>query len=148
MLISAVARLRLGDRPGALRDLSRARALCRHVGDLEPLLLLPTDERDALLDEAGYQLLDVSRRRLAEVGPRWPEHAELIELTSREAVVLEAMTQHETAPAVARTLSVSVNRVKKQMVAVYEKLGVHDRGAALLRARRPGSSPTSTPDAV
>ena len=69
------------------------------------------------------------------------DHGELVVLSAREAVVLGAMVEHETLAEVADALVVSPNTVKKQARAVYAKLGVHDRQAALLEAHRLGILP-------
>lgn len=130
----------------ALEDLRRAHALGRHVGTLEPYLLLG-EQRTALLDAAGRRLAEDETAALERTPPVYPASASIVRLTPRELVVLTEMGRHDTAAAVARTLSVSVNTVKKQMVSIYAKLGVHDRGSALIRAHRLGllPAPTVTP---
>ncbi|WP_435770204.1 LuxR C-terminal-related transcriptional regulator [Nocardioides sp. SYSU DS0651] len=124
--------------PAATEEFRRAHALGTHTGGLEPYLLLGPERLDELLTASGLDLPADVRRRLAGQRRPYPESVSLVRLTPRELVVLREMDRHATAAGIARAQSVSVNTVKKQMVSVYAKLGVHDRAAALLRARRLG----------
>ncbi|WP_436697919.1 LuxR C-terminal-related transcriptional regulator [Nocardioides sp. BYT-33-1] len=146
LVVSARALHTVGRTGEALEDLRRAHALGGHVGSLEPYLLLGED-RHALLAEAGLALREEERAALDRTPAVYPASATFVRLTPREVVVLTEMGRHETAAAVARSLTVSVNTVKKQMVSIYAKLGVHDRGSALIRAQRLGllPAPTVTP---
>ena len=137
LVVSALAFHQLERTADAVEDLRRAHALGRHTGSLEPYLLLG-EHRGGLLAAAGLCLDERDRLAVEATPPVYPASATLIELTPRELVVLREMARHDTTAAVARTLSVSVNTVKKQMVSVYAKLGVHDRASALVRARRLG----------
>ncbi|WP_408898037.1 LuxR C-terminal-related transcriptional regulator [Nocardioides sp. R1-1] len=146
LMLSARGLHAIGRTPEAVEDLRRAHALGGHVDSLEPYVLLG-DERATLLATAGLHLGDDQTALLDRVAPVYPASASFVQLTPRERVVLAEMARHETAAAVARSLSVSVNTVKKQMVSIYAKLGVHDRGSALIRAHRLGlvPAPTVTP---
>lgn len=107
----------------------RAHALADHSGIDSACLRVP----------AGV----CGRRHDHPVEGRWPfpERAELIVLSPREARVLSLMREHETLAAIAKALTVSINTVKKQSVAIHSKLGVRDRRAALIRAESLGLLP-------
>jgi LuxR family maltose regulon positive regulatory protein len=56
-------------------------------------------------------------------------------LTGREHVVLAQLTSQQSLDEVAVYLSVSVNTVKTHVRAIYAKLGVNNRRAAVVAAR-------------
>lgn len=59
-------------------------------------------------------------------------------LTERELDVLTAISQGLSNPAIARTLYLSLSTVKTHIKAVFAKLGVGDRAAAVDAAHRRG----------
>lgn len=82
----------------------------------------------ALLDRA------LARHRLA--GARIARSAELVEqLSERELAVLRYLPSTLSLPEIARELYVSPNTVKTQAGAIYRKLGVGSRAAAVQAAR-------------
>jgi two-component system nitrate/nitrite response regulator NarP len=58
----------------------------------------------------------------------------LAELTERELEVLELLAQGATNNAIAQTLFISANTVKRHLKAIFHKLGVHTRAAATAKA--------------
>jgi len=78
-------------------------------------------------------IAELDRRIVAE---RAPEPAHAVELTPRELTVLELLGAGLTAIAIARRLGISARTVHKHLERVYGKLGVTDRLAAVLVARR------------
>ncbi|MFC5727383.1 MULTISPECIES: helix-turn-helix transcriptional regulator [Nocardioides] len=138
LAISALALHAEGKHSMAHEDFRHAHALGCHTGSLEPYLLMDPETRRELMAATGLSLDPEADRLLAMSQPVYPRSAAVTRLTPRELVVLREMAHQETAAGVARALSVSVNTVKKQMISVYAKLGVHDRASALMRARRLG----------
>lgn len=105
-----------------------------------PMILatVPREDVWALVDHAP-----TARAVLQELDERGvqslvPERVELVTLSQRERVVLEALVEHDTNDRIARALFVSVNTVKTQLRAVYAKLGVNNRREAVLAARERG----------
>ena len=66
---------------------------------------------------------------------------EMVELTPREQVVLEAIATSRTIEDIARSLHVSVNTVKSQTRSLYRKLGVRSRDEAVHSASIRGVLP-------
>jgi LuxR family transcriptional regulator, maltose regulon positive regulatory protein len=138
LVTSSLALREQGETGMSLEAFRRAHALTVESGSLQPLLLMSAEVRRELLDATGLALAPEVVARLDATRPIYPEHAELVQLTPREREVLRQMRHHTTAVELARTLSVSVNTVRKQMVSLYAKLDVHDRASALLRAQALG----------
>jgi LuxR family maltose regulon positive regulatory protein len=61
-------------------------------------------------------------------------------LSERELTVLRYLASRLTCAEIARELYLSVNTVRSHVKAVYRKLGVHSRSAAVERARAIGAS--------
>ncbi|HIY66848.1 MAG TPA: LuxR C-terminal-related transcriptional regulator [Candidatus Agrococcus pullicola] len=138
LLIEAAASLAMGDRATAMTAFERGLLLARDIGTLSPFASMP---RPALIRLAGMvegSFTAAEYELITSIRAPYPETGELVTLTGRELTVLQAMNEHATLVEIARSLTVSVNTVKKQAVAVYAKLGVHDRASALLKARRLG----------
>ncbi len=64
--------------------------------------------------------------------------AELLGLSKREVQVLDRLAEGATAREVGAALFVSHETVRSHLKRIYRKLGVHDREAALRRAREEG----------
>ncbi|WP_293696353.1 LuxR C-terminal-related transcriptional regulator [uncultured Agrococcus sp.] len=138
LLLEAATSLAMDDLTAALTAFERGRLLARDIGTLSPFASMP---RPALIRLAGMaegSFTGAEYERITSTRAPYPESGELVTLTGRELTVLQAMTEYATLVDIARSLTVSVNTVKKQAVAVYAKLGVHDRASALLEARRLG----------
>lgn len=138
LMIAAVAQLSVGDHSAAVTSFTRAHALAGHVRTLIPYALIPAEDREALLQLSQIELLADARARVAQIRTVYPRRAQLIVLTGREEAVLAELARTDSFAAIATTLTVSVNTVKKQAASVYSKLGVHDRLAALARAHQLG----------
>ncbi|WP_345524808.1 helix-turn-helix transcriptional regulator [Nocardioides endophyticus] len=132
--IHALASHLLGRPEAAHESFRQTLSLSADTGDLEALLVFPTEVRHELLSETGSTLDAETTRLLDSVACPYPRCAELVALSEREREVLTQLQRHETAADLARTLTVSVNTIKKQLVSLYAKLEVHDRSAALVRA--------------
>ncbi|GAA3835339.1 MULTISPECIES: helix-turn-helix transcriptional regulator [Brevibacterium] len=141
VLLKAASAHEMGDIDTARLTMARAVSLAASANTLMPYTALPRDVCRALLALVDH---DLGERDLSLIDAHrqpYPDRGELVVLSAREAVVLGAMVEHETLAEVADALVVSPNTVKKQARAVYAKLGVHDRQAALLEAHRLGLLP-------
>jgi LuxR family maltose regulon positive regulatory protein len=138
LMIKSLALHDLGKHRESRASLQRAQAIAADTGNLEPFLLVPREIRAELLAAAGVRLDAVAAGLVSNGRPIYPARAELVQLSPRELEVLRQMRGHDTVAGLARSLNVSVNTVKKQLVSLYAKLDVHDRSSALLRAQRLG----------
>ena len=143
LMIKAAAAMSMGDPEGASKAFASASALATESGSLLPYAMLSRESFRALLEVSDAPLSANSIARIESVNDPWPVGGELVSLTPRELSVLLALEEHETLAAIADAFTVSLNTVKKQAAAVYAKLGVHDRGSALLKAHRLGMLPDS-----
>lgn len=134
----ALASREVGDAAQAHEMFRRAHVLSTDTGNAQPLLLVPVDVRSELLEATGLRLDTDVLADLDTMRPPYPERADMVRLSPREREVLRQIAYPGTAADIARTLTVSVNTVKKQLVSLYLKLGVSDRASALLRAEALG----------
>lgn len=135
LMIQAAGALAMGDVCGGKNLFDRATGLAEHAHIQGATLLVPQSVADAFSDPSMAP--DRGGSSIAPIRP-YPEAVTTVRLSPREAAVLELFADHSSIAEMARTLTVSVNTVKKQTVSIYAKLGVHDRSAALLRARQLG----------
>lgn len=77
---------------------------------------------------------------LVRVRPELDVAADL-RLTPRQLAVLGLLAEGHTAIGIARRLTIAERTVRKHLEGAYAKLGVHDRLAAVLRARDTGLLP-------
>lgn len=145
--------------PDSSVDAEHAVALARRATTMLGLAFALTVAGDVLLDgapERGRELLDEARRLVQRcpdpgitlpllertaakhrvVHSRPPSTAGLVEhLSERELVVLRYLPSSLSLAEIARELYVSLNTVKTQSSAIYRKLGVTSRRAAVQAAR-------------
>lgn len=136
-MVQAAASLALGRTAEATAAFRQGAALAQATGNLAAYLNLQPRVREELARLTDVRLDALHEQLPARPSP-WPEQLALVALTPRETAVLRQMPHHDSVAGIARALSVSVNTVKKQLVSVYAKLGVHDRKDALLRAEQLG----------
>ncbi|GHC99658.1 hypothetical protein GCM10008096_02050 [Zhihengliuella salsuginis] len=141
LLVTAAAAEQLGDHRGADAAFSAAVALSGTTGLMATVVKLPRSVRRTLLERHRRALSEDSLERLFEFREVFETSVEPVRLTPRERVVLKEMARSTTLQEIAKKLTVSANTVKKQAISVYSKLGVHDREAALERARALGLLP-------
>ncbi|PFG17454.1 regulatory LuxR family protein [Propionicimonas paludicola] len=119
-------------------------SLCSAHSYWLPIGLLPANVRDALLDCVESQpgagrLIDTkvlkALRQLPRVGESLPR---AISLTKREQILLPLLASSESVPDIAATLQVSVNTVRKQVVALRAKFGATSRSELVRKARDSG----------
>lgn len=81
--------------------------------------------------------LELHRARLTPAQNKTADHiAASLNLTNRERVVLDLMSEGHTTTAIARRLAVSSRTISKHQQNLYRKLGVADRLKAILIAQR------------
>ncbi|WP_069387171.1 helix-turn-helix domain-containing protein [Cellulosimicrobium cellulans] len=132
-LVLAAAQLRLGRVDDALVAAQTADDLGLVARFPRAVALLPEEDREALTQAGAL--------RAADVLPALPapsRDVSLVRLTRREDVVLHALAEGGTMPAVARRLGVSVHTVRSQASSLYAKLGATSRAEALARAEHLG----------
>jgi len=138
LVLESWAALESGQTSLAVRAFRAARRVAGEQGALRSFAHLPGAVRDALVLESGVPFDDHELARLATTGQVVPAAGRLVPLTPRERTVLTLLDEHGTTREVADALTVSVNTVRKQVLSIYAKLGVHDREAALRRAHELG----------
>lgn len=138
LLIAASAHLALGAPEDAAKAFTGAHTLAEQADTLSPYTRMAARVRAALFQLGGIELNPQAAELLTTARDVYPEAGELVVLTAREDVVLAQMILHDTIPAIAEALTLSVNTIKKQTVSIYAKLGVSDRASALARAHRIG----------
>jgi LuxR family maltose regulon positive regulatory protein len=135
LLLGAVGALRRVDSPNAQRLVNQALDLYGETGNLRPFAAIPAADRAALFALADRGVDPDDAVVLARQAPVYPEHLALIELSPHEQSVLDALVNTSSRQAIASSLFVSVNTVKTQLAAVYQKLGSSTREEALRKAR-------------
>ena len=138
LVLEAWAALDVKQSALAIRAFRTARRLADEQGALRSFAHLPPAVRDTLCELSGLRFDDDELTRLSTLGRVIPAPARLVPLTPRERTVLMMLDEHDTTRDVADALTVSVNTVRKQVLSIYAKLGVHDREAALRRAHELG----------
>lgn len=137
LLLGAAAALRV-DEPSALAHARRAYDLHLAHGADAHRIFVPVADRRMLAEAARSNGDDDLASYLAAETPEMvavgQETTRPMTLTSRERVVLAALTVSGSREAIARALSVSPNTVKTQLRSIYRKLGVTTRAAALRAA--------------
>ncbi|GAB3158328.1 hypothetical protein GCM10027059_02880 [Myceligenerans halotolerans] len=123
-------------RAGALRELARAVALSDRVGGALPYWSTSPEVLRAVARDASEPV----RERIAQVLSRRgvPVTPEFVVVPDRQLVVLHRLADGLTSAEVAEASFVSHNTVKTQIRGIYQRLGVHNRTAALQRARELG----------
>jgi LuxR family maltose regulon positive regulatory protein len=128
----------LQDRPReALAALRRAIALAGTTGARRPFTLVPHEP----LLEAAAALSAGEAARLRSVLVSLPQLVRPrvdAELSRRERIILQHLATGRTLTSIAQSLHVSRNTVKSQTSAIYRKLGVSSRQAAVEQAVRLG----------
>lgn len=136
-LIAAAAAWGCGLRGEAIAALSEAASLIKeyHLPSLllgvpfEPLREVATAARDSGSADVLH---------LIEGIPPPARATRYERLTTMELQALTAISEHRNAGQAAESLFITAGTVKKHLAAVYRKLGVGDRDAAILRASRMG----------
>jgi LuxR family maltose regulon positive regulatory protein len=142
-VVTALAADRMGRESRAMDALSRALAAAEDERFLRPFLLAGRRLRPLLLrhremigrhGELVAELLD----RFEDARPPQPAVPPGEEITERELAVLALLPTMMNNTDIAAELFISVNTVKSHLRALYRKLGVTSRRAAVEQARRRG----------
>jgi LuxR family maltose regulon positive regulatory protein len=134
LLVRAAAAVRMGRAVAAARDAESARGLLIATGTRLPWLLLPADDRRAVLElwrDAPAPVDDVILAELDALPVLFGALRPVARLTAREIAVLEGVTRRQTNVEIASRLGVSPNTVKKQRASLYRKLGARTWDEAL-----------------
>jgi len=134
-LLDAATALRLGCRTKARDALGKALTAAAPSGLVRPFAAAGPDVRALLLDQMGGYGSFAAKVRDAVADHGEPAAAAL---TGRERAVLTRLTSPQPLYEVASELRVSVNTVKTHVRAIYAKLGVNNRRAAVVAARELG----------
>ena len=143
LALQALAHEAQGDIPLALASLERALTLAEPEGYVRTFVD-KGPPMAALLREAakrGIAPAYVSQLRAAfgKAEDRTPVAQPLIEpLSGRELEVLRLLGTESNGPEIARALMVSLNTMRTHTKAIYDKLGVNNRRAAVRRAEELG----------
>ena len=150
LALQAIARRTAGDMTGALASLTRALLLAEPEGYVR-LFVDEGPAMQALLESAAKHdtAPDYGRRLRAAFGMAadgTPGNRALIEpLSERELDVLRLLATDIDGPEIARELVVSLHTVRSHTKAIYTKLGVNNRRAAVRRAAELGLLSTTRP---
>ncbi|MFD2792895.1 LuxR C-terminal-related transcriptional regulator [Promicromonospora vindobonensis] len=118
------------------RELAHATALAHQLGGALPFWWASSDILRRMAEDAPEPV----RENIAQVLRRrgGPAPVEFVVVPDRQLVVLHRLADGLTSTEVAKASFVSHNTVKTQIREVYRRLGVHNRTAALRRARELG----------
>lgn len=118
--------------------IERAASLAVEHRIVRPFVMLPTDASAAILDRARPLLGDLAVPLLERHPGVFPAPDSQVRLTAREREVLADLAKGATVPAIARKYVVAPSTIRTHTSALYRKLGVTTRDAAIERAERLG----------
>ncbi|MGC5615736.1 LuxR C-terminal-related transcriptional regulator [Georgenia sp. Z1491] len=105
---------------------------------VRPFLQLPADVAHDIVELAAPALGDLDVPLLHEHRGVFPAPEDKVRLTARELEVLTELAKGATVPGIARTYVVAPSTIRTHTSALYRKLGVTTRAAAIERATRLG----------
>jgi LuxR family maltose regulon positive regulatory protein len=137
-LLETALEIRQGRRTKARSTLSTALLLAEPAALIRPFHEADVSVRQLLVEQVGgfgrsNGFADRVSRALSAMNGRSNDS-----LTNREHTVLVMLSSPQSLDEMATDLSLSVNTVKTHVRAIYEKLGVNTRRAAVVAARRLG----------
>jgi LuxR family maltose regulon positive regulatory protein len=130
--------LHTGNQNGAIQALESALAIFAQAGVVRPMMTAPQQVIDLLIQHLGSlgPLEAFAREVLAK---NVKDSQEILGvLTEREWTILSILPSQRTLEEIGRDLNVSVNTVKSHVKAIYAKLNVNSRRAAVAAAYRTG----------
>jgi LuxR family transcriptional regulator, maltose regulon positive regulatory protein len=143
LLLDALSRTEMGERPAAERSVERALELGEPHGHVWIVLTVPNVrdvlQRHPLHNTAHAAYLKTLLDQLAGIEPATDAADELPEpLSERELAVMRFLPTNLSASEIGNELFVSVHTVKTHMRKLYAKLDVHTRADAVQRGRALG----------
>lgn len=139
-LLETALEIRLGRRTKALAALNAALERAEQESLVRPFRHAEVAVRQLLLEQVGgFGRLNGFASRTAQLVSTM-EEPEVDMLTTREHAVLSRLSSPQSLDELATDMSVSVNTVKTHVRAIYAKLGVKNRRAAVVAGRRMGLS--------
>ncbi|GAA4923012.1 LuxR family maltose regulon positive regulatory protein [Actinomycetospora succinea] len=141
LVLTALAAQARGDVPAALDALRRAVALAEATGAVRVIVDEGPPIAGLLRALPKHDPAHAYARRLLAAGPSSPAGALVDPLSDRELDVLRLLGSELDGPDIARELSVSLNTMRTHTKAIYAKLGVTSRRAAVRRAHELGVFP-------
>lgn len=141
LLLTSQLALRSGQRTMARTALVAALELAEPGGSLRPFTQAGADVQRLLFDQlGGFGASEIFAAQVSRViiGPDRLPAGHL--LTDREQAVLAHLRSPRSLTEIADDLAVSVNTIKTHVRAIYAKLGVNSRRAAVVTARELGLS--------
>jgi LuxR family transcriptional regulator, maltose regulon positive regulatory protein len=137
-LLETALEIRLGRRTRARGALSAALALAEPVSLVRPFHHADTSVRKLLLEQVGgFGRTNGFAARVSQVVSTM-DAAPVDVLTTREHAVLIRLSSPQSLDELATDMAVSVNTVKTHVRAIYAKLGVNNRRAAVVAGRQLG----------
>lgn len=137
-LLETALEIRLGRRTRARGALSAALALAEPVSLIRPFHHADTSVRKLLLEQVGgFGRTNGFAARVSQVVSTMDAQPVDV-LTSREHAVLIRLSSPQSLDELATDMAVSVNTVKTHVRAIYAKLGVNNRRAAVVAGRQMG----------
>jgi LuxR family maltose regulon positive regulatory protein len=137
-LLETALEIRLGRRTRARGALSAALALAEPVSLIRPFHHADASVRRLLLEQVGgFGRTNGFAARVSQAVSTM-DAAPVDVLTSREHAVLSRLSSPQSLDELATDMSVSVNTVKTHVRAIYAKLGVNNRRAAVVAGRQMG----------
>ncbi|MEV6097239.1 LuxR C-terminal-related transcriptional regulator [Nocardia sp. NPDC051981] len=138
LLIAAVAHLALDNSDTARRKWIQASTLIDRTSLLRPLAALPRPAVERLIELTGTAPTGAEQVLTGHVRPLFPEAVPIVELSETEMLILTLLSSGASIRQIADNRFVSINTVKTQLRALYQKLGGHTRDQVLVTARSLG----------
>ncbi|MGN6127142.1 MAG: response regulator transcription factor, partial [Humibacter sp.] len=135
LVIQAAAHLQLGNSAQADAAFAQAARTIHATGSAFGLIAAPRTVVLELAERARFVDVEPFLSRLPDV---FPDRLEIIELSTMERRVLDALGRGYGAPVIAQQFHVSPNTVKSHTHRIYRKLGVTSRSEAVSRATELG----------
>jgi LuxR family maltose regulon positive regulatory protein len=138
LLLEALAAQRMNDVEDSHRLMRRALELVSRTGVVRPLTTLRPAELGALLRVAGHDMDAGLLQLVSQHRNPYPDRIRMVALTRRERQLVDALATGSARQEIADQLHISINTLKKQLVALYRKLDARTRDEALARLRERG----------
>lgn len=129
-VVLTIAHHASGDDSAARESFRHAARLAMGTGQRRPFLLMPPYLFDNMVAE-DPSVQDLWPRGVSADAPVVMPGPDLRSLTGREMQILQLLEEHSGPVGIGRELELSTNTIKTHLRAIYRKLGVTNRAAAL-----------------